>query len=322
MERLVVQFGLDILRLCGWLLIIMTIFVPLERIWSLHPQKVLRKDFFRDLLYYFINNILPKLLLIVPMAIAGWTAHRFVPAGIGRTFAGLPVAARLAVALLVAETGFYWGHRWSHQIPFLWRFHAVHHSAEEMDWLVNTRVHPLDMVFTRLCGFVPLYVLGLANPMGGGVDYVTLFLIFASVLWGFFVHANLKWRFGPLEWLVTAPAFHHWHHTFDAPLNRNFASMLPILDWVFGTFHMPKAEWPKRYGTDSERAGGSFGAVDRTALSQGGGFGRVRAGSFRLIVYSVVKDRAARTAKPQPEHNSGVVSLPEPVKHGRGSFRA
>jgi len=69
-----------------------------------------------------------------------------------------------------------------------------------------------------------------------------------GTVWGFFIHANLSWRLGPLEWLVTTPAFHHWHHTLDAPTDRNFASTLPWLDRIFGTHYLPKGELPSRYG--------------------------------------------------------------------------
>jgi sterol desaturase/sphingolipid hydroxylase (fatty acid hydroxylase superfamily) len=120
-----------------------------------------------------------------------------------------------------------------------------------MDWLVNTHAHPLDMVFTRLCGFIPMYALGLAQPRPHSLDPVSLAVILLGTLWGFFIHANLNWRFGPLEWFVSTPAFHHWHHTYEEPINKNYSSMLPWIDRLFGTCHMPKAQWPARYGIES-----------------------------------------------------------------------
>ena len=69
--------------------------------------------------------------------------------------------------------------------------------------------------------------------------------------WGFFIHANLRWRFGPLEWLVSTPAFHHWHHTLSGPINRNYSSTLPWLDRIFGTHYLPK-EWPAAYGIEDK----------------------------------------------------------------------
>ena len=83
-----------------------------------------------------------------------------------------------------------------------------------------------------------------AGAAGSGVPAAVIVL---GTAWGFVIHANLRVRLGPLEWLVATPAFHHWHHTSLAPLDRNFASTLPVLDRVFGTHHLP-AHWPAAYG--------------------------------------------------------------------------
>jgi sterol desaturase/sphingolipid hydroxylase (fatty acid hydroxylase superfamily) len=98
-------------------------------------QKVFRRSFSADLFYYFLNGILPKLMLIVPLTALSAGLHRLVPLAFYSSVAALPLWLRLAAAIVANEIGGYWGHRWSHQVPFLWRFHVVHHSAEEMDWL-------------------------------------------------------------------------------------------------------------------------------------------------------------------------------------------
>jgi sterol desaturase/sphingolipid hydroxylase (fatty acid hydroxylase superfamily) len=100
---------------------------------------------------------------------------------------------------------------------------------------------------------IPMYLLGLAQPMGNRVDLVPLLVSVVGTAWGFFIHANVNWRLGPLEWLISSPAFHHWHHTNDGPavVNKNFAAMLPWVDRCFGTFYLPRQEWPATYGIDA-----------------------------------------------------------------------
>ncbi|MEQ1635093.1 MAG: sterol desaturase family protein [Methylococcales bacterium] len=245
-------FVIDIIRLCIWLFILALIFIPLERLCALHRQKICRKGIFLDLSYYFLNSLLPAQLLILPMASLAWYLQFIVPSELQQWAGHLPLLARLMLAMVVGEIGAYWGHRWMHQFPLLWRFHAIHHNAEEIDWLVNTHAHPFDLVFTRLCGFVPMYLFGLAQPMANAMDTVSLLVILIGTIWGFFIHANIRWRFGLLELFIATPAFHHWHHANDGPdvTNKNFAAMLPWVDKIFGTYYLPSIAWPTKYGID------------------------------------------------------------------------
>ena len=245
----------EIVRLGLWYLLLLIIFVPLEKLFALHPQHIFRKSILVDLGYFFLNGVLPKALLVFPVAGVAWVMHRLIPGSVHEWTAGLPLGARLAAALVIGEFGFYWGHRWTHEIPLLWRFHSIHHSAEQMDWIVGTRGHPLDLAFTRLCGIVPLYAVGLAQPAAGGqLDVMPLLLLLVGTMWGFFIHANLRWRFGWLGVLISTPAFHHWHHTNDEHIDKNYASMLPIMDILFGSWYMPKKQWPPKYGIDAATA--------------------------------------------------------------------
>jgi sterol desaturase/sphingolipid hydroxylase (fatty acid hydroxylase superfamily) len=251
-------FAVDVIRLCMWLVFLMAIFIPLERFYALRSMKVFRKGFVADLGFYFLSSIVPRMLLVLPLSATAWMVHRLVPGGFYQEMGEMPAGLRFVLALVVEELGFYWGHRWMHEIPVLWRFHAIHHSPEEVDWLVHTHAHPIDLVFTRLCSLVPMYLLGLAQPLTGQLDLVPVFVSLVGTVWGFFIHANLRWRLGYFEWLLSSPAFHHWHHTNDGPafLNKNYAALLPCVDKCFGTFHLPARKWPGRYGTDSPSAPG------------------------------------------------------------------
>ena len=247
----------DLVGLALRLVPILAVLVPLERIFAARAQKILRGAFLTDLAYYFFANLLPKLLLVVPLSAAMAALHRAVPDTFYAAMAGLPLWLRLGLALLVGEISFYWGHRLMHEVPALWRFHAIHHAAEDMDWLVNTRAHPVDLFLTRLAGLVPIYALGLAQPMGHSADSVPVLFALIGSFWGFFVHANLRWRLGWFEWLLATPAFHHWHHTKDgrAYIDKNYAAMLPWLDRVFGTFYLPR-HLPGSYGIDGHMPDG------------------------------------------------------------------
>ena len=245
-----VSFVLSVARLWAWLFLIVLIFVPLEYFFARRPQKFFRKALLQDVGFYFISGLVPALLLTAPLSLAAYGAHLLMPAAMQQAVAAWPLWLQVAAGVTVGEVGFYWGHRLTHQIPFLWRFHAIHHGAEHVYFLTSARSHPIDNVFTRLCGLVPCYILGVANPLTPSGSLVPTLIVIGTVVWGFFIHSNLRLRLGPLEWLIATPAFHHWHHTMSDHKDRNFAPMLPVMDILFGTLYLPKS-WPAAYGVES-----------------------------------------------------------------------
>jgi sterol desaturase/sphingolipid hydroxylase (fatty acid hydroxylase superfamily) len=239
----------DILRHCTWLVLMSVIFLPLEFWFAAHERPASRKATLSDLGYYFISGFVPHWLLIIPLSLAAYATYSIVPWRFHAAVATLPVWLSALLAFVLADLGFYWGHRLMHRVPFLWRFHAVHHEPEHLYFLISARAHPVDNVIIRLCGLIPIYVLGVGAPQSvRGTLMATLVMLLMTV-WGFFIHANLRWRYGPFEWLVATPAFHHWHHNRSELRDRNFASMLPVWDWLFGTLHLP-AHWTPSYGVD------------------------------------------------------------------------
>jgi sterol desaturase/sphingolipid hydroxylase (fatty acid hydroxylase superfamily) len=254
MQQYLASLAVDVFRLSIWLVLLGVIFVPLERLCAQRRQPIFRRELLIDLGYYFLNSLLPQLLMILPMSIVAWGVRHLMPNMLSWAVI-LPSWLRLVLAIVVGEFSTYWGHRWSHEIPWLWRFHAIHHSAQEMDWLVNTRAHPIDMFFGRFSGLVPIYLLGLAQPTGDTADLVPVLYALIGTVWSFFVHANISWRFGFLEKILATPAFHHWHHTNDGSeyINKNYATILPLMDILFGTLYLPK-RWPKQYGIEAPTA--------------------------------------------------------------------
>jgi sterol desaturase/sphingolipid hydroxylase (fatty acid hydroxylase superfamily) len=177
-------------------------------------------------------------------------AYKFVPWRVHATVAAWPIWLRGLSGFVVADLGFYWGHRLAHEIPLLWRFHSLHHAPEHVYFLISSRAHPVDFVFIRVFGLIPMYALGLGAPQSVQATLVATLLMLLITVWGFFVHSNIRLRLGPLEWLLATPGFHRWHHTRSGLRDRNYASVLPVWDWLFGTLHLPK-EWPSAYGIDT-----------------------------------------------------------------------
>lgn len=239
-------FGLSV-----WLLLMAALLIPLERRWPLHRQAVIRAQFADDLVYFFLGGIVPAFVVVAFAGIAPWL-QQYGPTQYYAWLASLPFAVRAALTVVTAEVVFYWSHRWSHEWPWLWRFHAIHHSPSALDWLVNTRAHPLDLAFSRTISTVALACVGLAYARGSDLTALLAVAVIFNTSWGFFIHSNLRFRLGVLEHLITTPAFHHWHHSNDgaAFVNKNYAGLFPWVDRLFGTYYLPPDRYPQRYGID------------------------------------------------------------------------
>ena len=229
------------------LLLYSAVFVPLERLFPLRAtQAVFRRHWLVDVSYFFVNSVLVEVLTVLTLSPAlilfDWARVGAVVEVVG----SLPLPVQVLVMVLVADLTQYWVHRTFHVVPFLWPFHAIHHSVEEMDWLAGSRLHLVDVILTRGLTYVPIFVLGFSRP--ALVLYV--FLVAAQAT---FIHANVRWEFRPLRRLVATPAFHHWHHSSEEEaLDKNFAVHTPLWDLLFGTYYLPD-RWPAQYGLSRGR---------------------------------------------------------------------
>jgi lathosterol oxidase len=226
------------------LIVYTLIFVPLERLFARLPEQgVFRPGWRTDLTYFFVSSLLIQLLTIVTLRPAMIFFDWAVLPSVQGIVRALPTVLQFFLLLLVADFTQYWVHRAFHAIPLLWRFHAVHHSAEQMDWLAGSRLHLVDIAVTRGLTYVPIYLLG----FGDGPLFAYLVVVSAQAT---FIHANIRFDFGWVKWLVATPQFHHWHHAAEREaIDKNFAVHLPMLDWLFGTMYLP-GRWPKAYGIE------------------------------------------------------------------------
>lgn len=235
------HLGLDWLLLD--LLLMAVIFVPVEMVWPKNKgQSKFHEEWRTDLVYFVVSHLFIQFFAVITQKPAtiffGWmglsSIHTFVQS--------LPFVAELFLAFFVTDFFQYWVHRFFHTQRYLWRFHSVHHSTKNMDWLAGSRMHFMDIFLTRAFAFIPLYVLGFS-----AITFNTyiVFMAIHAVL----IHSNTRLNFGFLKYLIATPQYHHWHHC-SAPqyYGKNFATIFPFIDKMFGTYYLPGNEWPEATG--------------------------------------------------------------------------
>ena len=235
------EIALATLRQLALLIALLT---PIELLWPARAQRLWRRGMATDLAHFvaapFVVGGGAALLLAGIAALL----HFAIPSRVEALLAAQPWTLQLVEILVIAELGGYWVHRLSHEVPWLWRFHAVHHSTREMDWMAAHRQHPLEAIALLGVANVPVLALGFATaPL--------LAFILAQKLYTAFLHANVRVGYGRLSTVIASPQFHHWHHDGDPTARaRNFASLFPWIDRLFGSYEMPRG-FPSSYGCDA-----------------------------------------------------------------------
>jgi len=206
-------------------------------------QPPLQEGWKLDLGFFGLNHLTIGVFLVVSTYLAhqyfGWAVNANVQAHV----VALPAVVRFLLVILAADFVEFVSRRAYHEVPFLWRIHAIHHSPKAMDWLSGSRLHFLKPLVTHSVVLAPIFLLGFPQ------ETIFAYLIFISVQ-SVLIHSNIRMDVGWLRCLIVATPFHHWHHTADAEaLGKNYTARPPLFDMLFGTFFLPAGRWPRHYGT-------------------------------------------------------------------------
>lgn len=235
------HLGLDWLLLDLFLMAV--IFVPIEMVFPKRKeQKTFHEEWRTDLVYFVVSHLLVQFFGVITQKPAtlffGWIGL----SGLHETVQSLPFIVELLFAFFITDLFQYWTHRFFHNHSFLWRFHSIHHSTENMDWLAGSRTHFVDIFVTRSMAFVPLYIFGFSTIT---FNVYVIFMAIHAVL----IHSNTRINFGFIKYIFATPQYHHWHHCKNPNhYGKNFATIFPFIDKIFGTYYLPKNEWPEDTG--------------------------------------------------------------------------
>ena len=226
-------------------LVAVLILSPLEKLLPRKDISIFRAQRITDILYIFVAAFIISAMTTGVITVGRLIFEPVVPSNLQAWVFSQNIFVQIAAILIIADIGYYLMHRLHHEIPFLWKFHAVHHSIEEMDWMAAYRVHPFDQALTRGISLIPIFILGFS---GGALALWGILFAWHSM----FKHSNIKVNLGPMRWVFVEPVFHHWHHANEVhAFDKNYAGQLPILDILFGTAHLENRLGPSKYGTDT-----------------------------------------------------------------------
>ena len=203
--------------------------IPYDTAWQ--PRWI---DVKNDLFFMVgVQMVLPPLLgLSVSLTLLGYLDPLALPTWLWPST--LPLVLQVGLMLLVAELLRYPLHVAAHNTKTLWRLHAVHHSPKKLYWLNVGRFHPVEKALQYMLDTLPFIIVGV------GEEAVALYFVFYAVN-SFYQHSNVDVRYGPLNYLVSGPELHRWHHSkLIDESNRNYGNNLIVWDLVFGTWCFPR----------------------------------------------------------------------------------
>lgn len=219
---------------------LVAVFVPLERAFPARSgQAFLRPRFSTDLLFLLGQYLLWNGLVLGVLSLLRTRLDVWIPVAAREAVRMQPFWLQAVEVVVLSDVSVYWAHRIQHRVPLLWRFHAIHHGAEHLDWLAAHREHPLDSIYTLT--FINLPPLLLGFP----VSALAALVAFRGI-WAIYIHSNVRLPLGPVRAVVGSPELHHWHHDRNR-FAGNYANISPLMDVLFGTYRCPDRE-PEAFG--------------------------------------------------------------------------
>lgn len=228
------------------LLLMTLIFSPIEVLWPAYPkQSVFRNEWLLDVGYFLSTHLPIRITTFLILLPATQVIHMLGNEGLQQAVSSLPWLVQFFLAVLMADLVEYGVHRALHEVPWLWRFHAIHHSSKALDWIAGSRAHLVDDLIIRGVMLVPMMFTFSQDIITAYLLFVTIHATWAHTNFG----PNIKW----LEPYLVLPRFHHWHHTSQKEaIDKNYSIHFPWIDKLFGTYYLPKEGWPETYGLDNE----------------------------------------------------------------------
>src|SRR5258708_3603869 len=253
--QVVEMLGQTIARVVPVTVPLALVFSVVSHFWACNPGKPWwrKRELATDICYWFLVPLFARVFrigLLVVLAAAVFDIRdadqliAFYDNGHG-PLSALPPWLQAVLFMGLADFMMYWLHRMFHGGGF-WKYHAIHHSSEDVDWISAARFHPVNLVLGTIGVDVILLLAGISPNV---MLWVRPFNTFHSA----FVHANLSWALCPFRYVLATPVFHRWHHTsLEEGGNTNFAGTFPVWDILFGTFRMPEDRLPDNYGVDDQ----------------------------------------------------------------------
>ena len=250
-------------------------------------QPKFRQDFFMDFFYMFFNFFIFSLVIYNAASDVVVNLFKDGLAAIGITnlvaleVQSWPVWAHLLFGFVVRDFVQWWGHRLLHASPWLWEFHKVHHSVQQMGFAAHLRYHWFENIFYRTIEYIPLALIGIGlndffiihiftlavghyNHSNITVSGRTTGLVLGAFLGLAFGKAALAWDWPQtlmlagglsvffgfavgkyMKVIFNSPEMHIWHHAHHLPEERqtgiNFGLTLGVWDYIFGTAYVPYA---------------------------------------------------------------------------------
>ncbi|WP_428236590.1 GH3 family domain-containing protein [Gracilimonas sp.] len=294
-------------------IIFFELYTPHQKEWIFDKHDVINDSLFM----LTVQTILPKILSFLvaifilrmldyyELQITGLWPHHW------------SMALQVILMVLIADFFRYWLHKFSHEIPFLWKFHAVHHSPKKLYWLNVGRFHPVEKALQFLGDAMPFIIVGVSE------EVLALYFVFYAVN-GFFQHCNIELEMGPLNYVISGPQLHRWHHSRKIEeSNTNYGNNIIIWDILFGTYFFPKhrlvdelgllnKEYPLDYLSQLKTP--FSGEIDKKALPLQGISGMIlntllkfKMKWIQITLYNPLKELARSPEKVQKETLSSIL---------------